>query len=382
MIRKTIFWLHLGSGVVTGVVVAMMSLTGVLLTYEHQFFQWDDRQYYESPEADAQRLDVAEIIESARVAGLRVTELSFLADERMPVLASEGRRGKSTYISQYSGENLGPQAPRYGSFFRTVTAWHRWFDADGDARETGRLITGVSNLAFLFMILTGAYLWLPKVFRWPLFRVRLLFSRRYQKAKLRDFYWHHIFGIWSAIPLVVVVATAVVFSFSWANDLVFKIVGDRVPAQAAIKQTDTRLNASVTLDSEPPSLDDLLRVAKSHTQNWKTVSLRVPKAGDEIVEFIVDTGSGRQPQLRNTLALNTTTGAVLSTTGFEQMPAGRRSRIIIRFLHTGEVLGVAGQTVAGLVSLASLFMVWTGFALAWRRLVVPPIRKWAARREN
>jgi uncharacterized iron-regulated membrane protein len=47
----------------------------------------------------------------------------------------------------------------------------------------------------------------------------------------------------------------------------------------------------------------------------------------------------------------------------------------VRFLHTGEVLGIAGQTIAGLVSLTSLFMVWTGLALAWRRLIVPLYRK-------
>ncbi|MGI9206149.1 MAG: PepSY domain-containing protein, partial [Woeseiaceae bacterium] len=50
---------------------------------------------------------------------------------------------------------------------------------------------------------------------------------------------------------------------------------------------------------------------------------------------------------------------------------GRQARSWIRFLHTGEALGFFGQTIAGLVSLTSLFMVWTGFALAWRRLVSP-----------
>tara|TARA_R100001163_G_C5058078_1_gene194632 strand:- start:1820 stop:1984 length:165 start_codon:yes stop_codon:yes gene_type:complete len=37
--------------------------------------------------------------------------------------------------------------------------------------------------------------------------------------------------------------------------------------------------------------------------------------------------------------------------------------------------GFWGQTIAGLVSFTSLFMLWTGFALAYRRLVKPLFRK-------
>jgi uncharacterized iron-regulated membrane protein len=49
--------------------------------------------------------------------------------------------------------------------------------------------------------------------------------------------------------------------------------------------------------------------------------------------------------------------------------------MMLRFLHTGEALGLAGQTIAGLVSLSSAIMVWTGLALAWRRLVRPQLRR-------
>ncbi len=37
----------------------------------------------------------------------------------------------------------------------------------------------------------------------------------------------------------------------------------------------------------------------------------------------------------------------------------------------GEIFGFVGQTIAGIVSFTSLFMVWTGFTLAWHRLISP-----------
>ncbi len=45
MFRKTIFWAHLISGILAGLVIFMMSLTGVLITYERQienFFAQSD----------------------------------------------------------------------------------------------------------------------------------------------------------------------------------------------------------------------------------------------------------------------------------------------------------------------------------------------------
>ena len=39
----------------------------------------------------------------------------------------------------------------------------------------------------------------------------------------------------------------------------------------------------------------------------------------------------------------------------------------LRWLHTGEALGVVGQTIAGLASLGAAVLVWTGLSLALRR---------------
>ena len=84
--------------------------------------------------------------------------------------------------------------------------------------------------------------------------------------------------------------------------------------------------------------------------------------------FSLDRGTGGQPQLRASLTLDRATGGELKWEPFEMQSRGRRLRTILRFAHTGEVLGVAGQTIAGLVSLGALVLAWTGIALSLRRL--------------
>lgn len=60
---------------------------------------------------------------------------------------------------------------------------------------------------------------------------------------------------------------------------------------------------------------------------------------------------------------------------FSSYTRGRQLRSIMRFAHTGEVIGIAGQTIAGLVSTGGAVLVLTGLALAIRRL-----RAWVAKR--
>ena len=76
---------------------------------------------------------------------------------------------------------------------------------------------------------------------------------------------------------------------------------------------------------------------------------------------------GGQPHLRSTLTLNRQTAEVVRWETFSGNSLGQRMRLWLRFVHTGEAGGFAGQTIAGIASLGACVLVWTGLALAWRR---------------
>ena len=89
--------------------------------------------------------------------------------------------------------------------------------------------------------------------------------------------------------------------------------------------------------------------------------------GPQAVAVAVRTADHWPRFAATTFHLDPFTGAVLRTDTFADQPAGRRLRSWSRFLHTGEALGWPGQLVAGLACAAGLVLVWTGFALSWRR---------------
>jgi uncharacterized iron-regulated membrane protein len=78
------------------------------------------------------------------------------------------------------------------------------------------------------------------------------------------------------------------------------------------------------------------------------------------------------------LVIDAFTGEIMSASGYPDMTGGRKLRSWMRYLHTGQALGLMGQLLAFLGSVGGLFLVWTGFALSWRRFVKKPACKQTA----
>jgi len=363
----------------------MMSLTGVLLTYERQILAWAEKSHYLGADQISTKLTLEQLhfIAQTRHGDISPNALVVLNDPGAPITFSAGRSGGLS-LNPVTGEEMPVANESMESFFGTVTGIHRWFNQSGERRNTARAITGASNLAFLFLVLSGLYLWLPKMWSWSAIRIRLLFRNTAGNIKARDFNWHHVMGIWSAIPLAVVVATASVFYYPWANSLVYRIYGEEVPRRGAPVATKPH-NPVDAIGTLPPtnaaylSLDEVFNNSVAYLEsagkNWRQISLSLPEENSTTLTVAIDQGNGGQPHRRHTMVINRISGDVEAWQPFSSQSRGRQTRSIVRFLHTGEVLGIWGQTLAGLVSLASVLMVWTGLALAWRRLITPLFRK-------
>lgn len=365
MFRKTLFWMHLACGIGAGIVVLMMSVTGVILTYERQVQVWEDRSYYAEPEPGQQRLSADQLIEASRALdGFEPSSLMLSSDETAPAVLRQGR-SQTQYLNPYTGAAYSPHSDAMSAFFATVRGWHRWFNVTGDGRATARDITGAANLMFLFLVLSGIYLWLPKVYAWATLRTRILFNTKNTNSQARDFNWHHVFGFWAALPLVVVISTATVFNYSWANNLVYRLAGEAPPVRGGAQGAETV--APAPLSRLPYA--ELFATAETYGEGWQTITLSIPPASENAATFTLDEGDGGQPQKRHSLTLDVSNGEVINWAPFTSQTAGAQARRWVRFLHTGEALGLTGQTIAGLASFAGIFMVWTGFALALRRFL-------------
>jgi uncharacterized iron-regulated membrane protein len=380
-LRKLIFWPHLIAGTIAGIVIFIMSVTGALLMYEKQITAWADEREYRSAVATS-RLPLETLLATVgEKKGATPSSITLRSDPSAPVLFTFGRED-SLYLNPYTGEIWGAGSPEVRKFFHVVTDWHRWLAAPGDNRQTARAITGACNLAFLFIVMSGFYLWWPK--HWTRQHLKpITMFRGGLSGKARDFNWHNVIGFWCVVPLFFVVLGGTVISYPWAGNLVYKLAGTEAPrlqgpprgpggGRFAGGRGEGR-SANVSFDG----LDRAWSVAEQSVSDWRTISLRLPGSERAPLVFTIDKGYGGQPQKRTTVTVSRSTGKIEKLELFSGYDAGRRARTWLRFVHTGEYYGLAGQTIAGIASTGAAVLVFTGITLSLRRF-----RAWRVRRKS
>ncbi|MXW09715.1 MAG: PepSY domain-containing protein [Gammaproteobacteria bacterium] len=370
MIRAIIFWLHLSVAAAAGLVILMLAATGVVLSLEEMVTELAERRHVVAAPEGVERLPPEEIAGAARFAA---TSLSYRSDPRAPVRVYEGR-DRYARIDPYTGQVLATGPGGLERFFEGVHNWHRWFNVSGGSVRRARAVTGAVNMAFLFLLLTGPILWIPRpVTRRSLTNVILL--RREARGAGRDLNWHQVVGIWSVLPLAAIAATGMATSYPAVGDRVYPMVGNAVSGGAwAVGSASREVvfeEAAIPEDSAgvaEPDLRAVLATAEAWVPGWRTLILNLPRPADREVRVEVQGGRAGQPHRTGFLTLDTASGAARAWESFADDSPARRAQQFLRYAHTGEYWGLGGQLLAGLFSLAAALMVWTGLSLAVRRL--------------
>ena len=326
LFRRVLFWAHLSCGVAAGILILVMSATGVLLTYERQMIaaqvQSNRGQLTQTAALDADQL--ATIALAAAPAGSQVS-LVFDADPAMPVTATAGR--ESLLLHPATGAVLPDAAAGMRAFFQTMKEWHRRLGSD--SRSLPANLMDLANLLFVFIIVSGIYLWLPAVWRWRTVRGLVLFKTHYVNGKTRDFNWHHVMSFWMLIPLFLVAVSGVVISYPWASNLVYAVYGEAAPQRGGGggggAPRESRESAALTQSPQTGvSYAQLLTTARSQFASWQKITLPLAAGGDT-VQLTAELPSKELRRPRQTLTLSLRDGAVVELSPVPQSATSAQS---------------------------------------------------------
>jgi uncharacterized iron-regulated membrane protein len=407
--------MHLATGVTCGIVILIMCVTGTALAFEKQINAWLERSDARvvHPAQGSARLPLETLL--ARVKDQKQgspSAITVRSGASEPVEVSMGRAG-TLYVNPYTGDIVDRSQPiqpgqqvqtKARVFFRTMEDWHRWLGATGPNRNTGKTIMDAANLGFFFIVLSGLYMWFPRKLTWQHWRPSVWF-RGGLTGKARDWNWHNTIGVWCWLPLVLVVGSGVIMSYPWASNLLYTMTGSPLPPQPGIggpgrggPGKGAAKGPGRGAEGRGPGvgpgfggfggfgggapanwdgLDQAWPKAEQQVAGWKSIRVQGSANVNAPFSFSIDRGDGTQPQLRGTLAVNRATGAVTNWAGFSSNSTGQQLRLLARFTHTGESLGVIGQTIAGIATAGGALMVYTGLALSLRRLFA-----WRRRRKQ
>lgn len=428
-IRKVLFWIHLISGILAGVVILTMATTGSLIAFEPQLTQFAERQIrtVQTPANNAPRLGIDAILQKVKDAKPKAkpSGVTLQSDANAAATISLGREGV-LFVDPYTGNILG-EGSKIRNFFRFCTDVHRWLASEGETRPIGKGITGAANVCFFILALTGIYIWFPKKFTKQYLNPILFFNFKV-KGRARNFNWHNVTGIWIVTMLLITTTTGMIMSYQWANNLLYTLTGNTPPAPPAEnqpqknngregkqrpdsgdKQSDKQVNNEVKskeqnrsaeesnkpenksedkLPAQPIltaenrenkdnkegkdkemsiSYDPLWAIAEQQMPAWKTISLRMPNKPGGPVSFTMEDGKSWNPTVRSQLTIDPVSAAVVKWEPYDQLNSGRKLRLFVKPLHTGEWFGLPTQILNFIVALGIILLVWTGFALALKR---------------
>ncbi|MBX3174211.1 MAG: PepSY domain-containing protein [Gemmatimonadaceae bacterium] len=394
--------MHLAIGLAAGILIPLMSATGVLLGFERQMIAWIDGTPSVVP-TEAAPMSLDDLLAAAGLERASVASVVVRANVTAPYTIRLRERGAAAVLlDPHRGGRVDANADERGrAFFAALRRWHRWVGAEAQGlRAKMKVVNGSANLVFLALVLSGLYLWWPR--RWTRARLRATALPQWHRAgKVRDFNWHNSLGFWFAIPLALVIASGVFISFRWPGqvlDLALGSARERAEAAAALRGTTVAARggaeasvaqasqergsiAGTTTSQAAPvgaraPLERYLETARHAHPAWSQLTLTLPE-GNGAVRVAVAEGNTYRPDLRWTLELDQASATLQRSSGYTDLSTARKIRAWVRFGHTGEVFGIFGQLLATIASAVGVLLVWTGYTLAWRRW-----RSWRQRRRR
>ena len=234
--------LHKWIGLLAGLAVVVLGLSGTALVYRAEIERWQARHWLEVEPA-GRRLPLDALVDAASAAWpqKRLTRLVFPESEREPlqvVLQTAGARDLKSaelvgvYVNPGDGTVLGSVERTKGWVWWVQDLHYAWFSG-----VRGLTVNGVFAAMLLALAITGPVLWWPGHGR---LSGGLRIRRRPAAARWRDL--HAVVGVVTSLALVLVAATALYYAFRGpATALVTRATGDAPLSRPEVTESDEPL---------------------------------------------------------------------------------------------------------------------------------------------
>ena len=227
MLKKQILWLHKWLGLLCGIIVFIVSLTGCiyvfyddlkLVVYPEKYFT--DTGAYENHEPMTIS-HLAEIAQQALPADEKLSRIDlYPAKDRTWIFRALKRDNeafgywnyytyyKCVFVNPYTGKVQQVENTKY-NFFQVVLQLHMNLLL---GKKTGGTIVGSATIVFIIILLSGLVLWWPKKWKRKTLKRSLWFDFKVNRKRL-NYDLHNILGIYSICFALLFSVTGLVFAF-------------------------------------------------------------------------------------------------------------------------------------------------------------------------
>ena len=213
--RKLINDIHLWLGLISGIVLFVVCLTGTILAFDTELVLLFDKQDHFSEKTN-EKLSYQDVISLLEADNHVVKDFIFFEDETQNLQftlltqeeANSGKpaRGKSVQINPFTGKEV-KTVDTTRSVLHTVEELHRFLLLD---KKIGRPIVGISTIVFIILCISGLVLWMPKKFKqfkkWKFWKQGFSLKTKANWKRINcDI--HNTFGFYAIFPMLLMGVT-------------------------------------------------------------------------------------------------------------------------------------------------------------------------------
>ncbi|UYZ63775.1 PepSY-associated TM helix domain-containing protein [Hymenobacter weizhouensis] len=394
--------IHLYLGLASGLVLAVVCLTGAVLVFEKELEQaWHPERYFVEAPATPAALPLARLTEAVQAAkpGATITGLKVYADPTRTVefsLAGPERKGegrpeaaqpaeaqqaKRLSPQPKEGASQAPKPPKGGggegggpkvflnpytaavtgelnyreTFFFSMMALHRGMVGGA----VGKLIVGVSTVIFLVILLTGIVLWWPATRKALRQRLTVKWTGGWKRLN-HDL--HIVLGFYSALFLLVFAFTGLAWSFEWFNKGIYAVTN------SPMQRPEPPQSAAPAATAAALSPDAVLAAARQQAPQAVYYSLQLPKEATGSIRVATLRPGAAYDNATDEVYLDQYSGQVLRQQTYEQRTLGQRVRGWFKPIHTSAAFGWPGKVIGLVVCVLGFTFPITGTILWLNRL--------------
>lgn len=364
-------WLHLWLGLITGIVIVIVSLTGAMLVFEQELRVW--LQPYQTVESHEKQFLPPSILKKAVMEKYHLPTVSavvYQGKNRSAVVPYYGDRKKRQliYVDPYTGKILHYQLLDK-DFYRMILEGHYnlWLP-----RPIGQPVVAYSTLIFVITLITGLALWWPK--KWTKnTRQRSFLIKSNGNFKRVNYELHNVLGFYSLIIGLILGLTGMVYGMQWFSDAVYwtasggqkaqhvsrKKTDDKFKGKPERQKPDAKMVQTNNTNEEDILFNKLISNKTDMDHQILTIGYPFGKTGSWTISLL--------PKLGRRVGEKLESYEQVSLKKLNKQPENQGDKFMgLNYdLHVGSVGGIGTKIMAFLVCLICASLPITGFIIWW-----------------
>lgn len=371
---ESVKFIHRWLGLLSGLVVLIVSLTGACLVFEEDITLWNKPYAFVEPSVGS-FLSPSRLVHAAEATipdGMSPTGIWYGTSDRSAVVKftdNQRHTHADVYLNPYKATVITideqHEEDHSDGFFHFMEEGHvhLWLP-----ESIGRPIVGYSTLAFVVILITGLIWWYPA--KWNKGTTRKSFLIKWNaRFKRLTIDLHNVPGFYTLLLALALAVTGLYFSFGWVGKLTYWFAtGGKAPIAVQFPVSDTT-HIQKTRSEVLEAIWQRHQLSPQHP--WKQLFISFPSAPTAtwIIAENVHKTSSHAVDLR---FYDRYSGAELfkrdSKTG-EILPwdAAYRSMLYHYNIHLGRIGGKTTQWIAFLACLVCASLPVTGFMIWYNR---------------